>query len=139
MKHISHIELTDNELKAQFKDCSLNPNIFNHEAHLRLAWILINEFGIDEAITTIQLQLQHFVKSLDAIDKYHVTVTIASMKAVHHFIKKSNSKNFEEFIIENQKLKTHFKELINSHYSIDIFSSEKAKLSFLEPDLIPFE
>jgi hypothetical protein len=34
-----HLELTDLEFEANFKNCSLNPDIFSHEAHLRLAWI----------------------------------------------------------------------------------------------------
>ncbi|GAA4279384.1 hypothetical protein [Aquimarina mytili] len=137
--NVSHTKLSDNEFITQFKNCTLNPSIFNHEAHLRLSWILINELGLDSAIKTIQLQLQNFVKSVGATDKYHATLTIAAMKTVHHFMQKSKTENFENFISENQRLKTNFKDLINNHYSIDIFTSEQAKVNFLEPDLLPFE
>ena len=34
-----HYTLTDNEFEKQFQTSSLDPAIFTHEAHLRLAWI----------------------------------------------------------------------------------------------------
>jgi hypothetical protein len=83
--------------------------------------------------------LQNYVASLGAKDKYNKTVTIAAVKAVYHFMLKSKADNFQVFISENQKLKTNFKELLNTHYSTDIFKSTKAKKEFLEPELLPFD
>ena len=134
-----HFGLSDLEFKKRFADCSLDPSLFSHEAHLRLAWIMIDDLGLESAEETIQNQLQSFVKNLGATDKYHTTITIVAMKAVFHFMQRSRTDNFKDFIIENPKLKTHFKELINSHYSFDIFVSENAKSIFLEPDLLPFD
>jgi len=134
-----HFGLSDLEFKKRFADCSLDPSLFSHEAHLRLAWIVIDDLGLESAEETIQNQLQSFVKNLGATDKYHTTITIVAMKAVFHFMQRSRTDNFKDFIIENPKLKTHFKELINSHYSFDIFVSENAKSIFLEPDLLPFD
>ena len=31
------------------------------------------------------------------------------------------------------------KELIDQHYNVDIFNSERAKLKYLKPDLLPFD
>lgn len=131
--------LSDTEFKNQFANCTLNSTLFSHEAHLRLAWILINDLGLEKAEETIQNQLQNFVASLGEKNKYHTTVTIVAMKAVHHFMQHSKTTNFKAFIIENPKLKSHFKEMINRHYSIDIFASEKAKSYFLKPDIFPFD
>jgi len=135
---MDHYNLSDQELLNQFEDCTLEPALFNHEAHLRLAWLLIRELGADQATETIQAMLQKFVEHVEARDKYHVTLTVAATRAVHSFMLKSKTKSFESFITENQVLKTDFKKLINSHYSIDIFSSENARIRFLEPDLLPF-
>jgi hypothetical protein len=134
----THYQLSDTEFTSQFSNCTLNAELFSHEAHLRLAWILIHSLGLEQAEELIQIQLQSFVANLGATDKYHKTVTIVAMKAVSHFMKQSKTTNFKSFIVENSKLKTHFKELVNSHYSIDIFKSSKAKAEFLKPDLIPF-
>jgi len=133
-----HFQLTDKEFELQFLNCTLEPSLFNHEAHIRLAWVHISNYGIDQAILNIDEQLIKFVASLGAEDKYNKTVTVAAVKAVHHFIQKSKSNNFKNFINEFPRLKTNFKDLLSQHYSIDIFKSENAKSSFLEPNLLPF-
>ena len=134
----NHFILNDSEFEKAFESCSLDPSLFSHEAHVRLAWIHINKYGIDKAEKNIQKQLQKFVLHVGAKDKYHKTITIVAIKAVNHFIKQSNTDSFINFIEEFQQLKTNFKTLINSHYSIDVFNSEFAKVNFLKPDLIPF-
>lgn len=135
---LTHYQLTDREFIRLLEDCTLDPALFNHEAHLRLAWLLIRELGANQATETIQDMLQNFVEHVGATDKYHVTLTVTAIRAVHSFMQKSNAESFDRFISESQVLLTDFKQLINSHYSIDIFSSEKARTRFLEPDLLPF-
>jgi len=133
-----HYQFTDEEFESQFSNCTLDSSIFNHEAHIRLAWIHINKYGIEQALINLDSQLYSYVCSLGAEDKYNKTVTIAAVKAVYHFMQKSNSNNFKDFILEHPRLKTNFKELLDKHYSIDIFNSDIAKSSFLEPNLLPF-
>jgi hypothetical protein len=126
-------------LKNEFSTCSLEPAIFSHEAHLRLAWIHINNYGIDRAIENITEQLQNFVTSLGAGDKYNKTVTISAIRAVYHFMLKSSTDTFQDFIAENPRLKNNFRELLSHHYTSDIFKSEEAKKEYLEPELLPFD
>lgn len=134
----SHRELTDLEFEKQFSEASLPALLFTHEAHIRLAWIHIKKYGLPEAESNVSTQLKKYVKTLGAEDKYHETLTIAGVKAVNHFFKRSKTKNFSTFIQENDILLTDFKQLIQSHYSTNIFKSKQAKLEYLEPELIPF-
>lgn len=136
---MTHFDVSDDEFEKQFAKCQLNASIFSHEAHIRLAWIHINKYGIDKSIENICTQLKAFTQSLGASDKYNETVTIAAIRAVYHFMLKSNTVSFQDFIDENPRLKTNFKDLLSQHYSIDIFNSELAKSSFLEPELLPFD
>lgn len=133
-----HFKLSDSEFEKKFEDSKLDPSMFNHEAHLRLAWIHIHNYGIEKALKNVPLQLQYFVGYIGAKDKYNATLTIAAIKAVHHFMLKSKSENFKDFIVEFPRLKYNFKELLGCHYRIDIFNSIEAKTNFLEPDLLPF-
>jgi hypothetical protein len=135
----NHFELTDVEFENQFSNCSLDPTVFNHEAHLRLAWIHVSKYGTDKAIENITNQLQNFVASLGAGDKYNKTVTISAIRAMHHFMLKSETTDFKNFISENPRLKNNFKELLSSHYTTDIFTSEQAKKEYLQPELVPFD
>lgn len=134
-----HFELSDKEFVQQFNDCTLNPEIFSHEAHLRLAWINIHQYGIEQAETNIQYQLQQFVAFVGVKDKYNTTLTIAAIKAVFHFMLKSQSNNFKDFIVEFPQLKNNFKGLMSSHYSFDIYHAAAAKNNYLAPDLLAFD
>ena len=132
----NHNQLSDFEFTKQFIKGTLNPKVFNHEAHLRLAWLYIDQSGIKQAEEDIQNQLQNFVEIVGAKDKYHKTLTIVAIRIVNHFMQKSKSNNFADFINEFPQLKFEFKELVNTHYSFNIFNSAKAKTEFLKPDLL---
>lgn len=135
----SHYELSNIEFENQFKNATLDPKLFNHEAHLRLAWIYIKNDGIDKAVEQVCNQTLNYTNYLGATDKYNETVTIAAVRAVYHFILKFETNNFKDFINEFPHLKFNFKELLAQHYQVDIFNSEVAKSSFLAPDLLPFD
>lgn len=134
----SHFDYSDAEFVAQFARCTLDPSVFSHEAHLRLAWINIREYGLLEARVMTKKQLKNYVNHLGAEDKYNETLTIAAINAVNHFIAKSAFDNFRDFITEFPKLKTHFKALMACHYGFDIYNSPTAKATYLAPDLLPF-
>lgn len=133
-----HFNLTDQEFENQFADHSLDPTLFSHEAHLRLAWIHLSQYGEATAIDNITRQLQNFVRHVGAIDKYNETLTIAAIKATHHFMQKKTVSTYYDFITTYPRLKTNFKHIIEQHYSVDIFQSAKAKATYVEPDLLAF-
>lgn len=132
-------ELTDSEFELQFADLSLNPSLFSHEAHLRLAWIHIKKYGAREAIQNVCNQIRAFATFHGDAGKYNETVTVAAVRAVYHFVLKSKSDNFRDFIAEFPRLKFNLKDLLFTHYGIDIFNLETAKREYLEPDLMPFD
>ena len=136
---MEHLCFTDDELVRQFQSCQLDPQLFNHEAHLRIAWIYINKFGLDAAIESMCEDLYNYVDHLSAKDKFNKTLTVAAIRAVDHFNKRSLSLSFVDFIKRYPQLKNDFKRLIASHYKTDIFNSPSAKLHYLEPDLLPFD
>jgi len=129
-----HKKLSDNEFEEQFKALNLSPEVFSHEAHLRLAWIHIRKYGVNQAEQNISNQLLAYVVKLGAADKYHTTVTIVAVRIVNHFMKKSECESFDEFIERYPELKSNFKELINKYYSFNVFNSEEARKSFIDPD-----
>ncbi|HEY3403965.1 MAG TPA: hypothetical protein VGK59_11290 [Ohtaekwangia sp.] len=136
---ISHLDLTDHQFEQQFKAGTLDVALFNHEAHLRLAWIHVQKYGVHTAITNICEQLLVFVVRHGAEAKFNKTLTIAAIKAVHHFIGRSDASTFEEFILEFPRLKYNFRELMAAHYQVDIYNSAEAKKEFIQPDLLQFD
>jgi hypothetical protein len=134
-----HFTFTDQEFEQKFEHLLFESELFTHEAHLRLAWIHIRNYGIDEAIERIRSQLLRFVDKLGARSKYNETVTVAGIRAVYHFMLQSKTQNFRDFVLENPELKSDFKKLLMSHYQTDIFKSEVAKIKYITPELVPFD
>ncbi|MCP4440448.1 MAG: hypothetical protein GY810_16005 [Aureispira sp.] len=131
----NHYQLSDKEFESAFKDCSLSSSLFSHEAHLRLAWLQIQANGVEEAINNVCNQIIKFVRYLGAEDKYHVTLTVAAVRIVNHFMESSKSDSFKGFISEFPVLNLDFKSLVEKHYSKDIFNSVVAKKEYIEPDV----
>ena len=135
----AHFIFSDTEFLRQFESTILDPVLFNHEAHLRLAWLNIKRFGIETALIATCDQLLAYVTKLGAKDKFNTTLTIAAIKAVYHFMLKSKTDNFKDFIEEFPRLRDNFKDLMAAHYGFDIYQSEEAKKMYLAPDLLPFD
>ena len=134
-----HYHFSDEEFIERFSNCSLDPDLFDHEAHMRLAWLNITNNGIESAIKITCNQLKAFTDHIGESHIYNITVTIAALKIIDHFIRMSSSMNFKEFILEFPRLKTNFKDVLAFHYKTDIFNSERAKKEFIEPELAPFK
>lgn len=134
-----HRLLNDIEFEEQFATASLDPTLFSHEAHLRLAWIHIHKYGLEQACENICTQIQQFDLLHGGGKQFNKTVTVAAVKIVFHFIQKSKFKLFTNFIQAFPRLKNNFMDLLNCHYGFNVFSLEKAKKEFLEPDLLPFD
>lgn len=133
-----HQQLTDEKFEQRFAQCTLDPQLFTHEAHIRLAWIQVKRYGLNKAVNNVCTLLAAFTKHVGAADKYNTTITVAAVKAVSHFMTRSATNNFVDFMDQTPRLKYHFKELMAQHYAIDIFNSGLAKTKFIEPDLLPF-
>jgi hypothetical protein len=135
----NHFDLSDVEFEKQFADQTLAPTLFNHEAHLRLAWLHIHKYGVDQAVINIPNQIMAYVQKLGAQEKYNHTLTIAAIKVISHFYKKSATQDFNAFVQMHPRLKNNFKDLVSAHYSINIFNDAAAKKIFLQPDLLAFD
>ncbi|MEL6536219.1 MAG: hypothetical protein AAFQ98_12460 [Bacteroidota bacterium] len=136
---MEHYFLSDRELAKRFANCTLNPELFNHEAHLRLAWIYIKLYGLEKAEIYLCDQIQQFDATFGNGTKFHRTLTMAAAKMVNHFMLKSTATDFASFIREFPRLKTNFRDLLSQHYGVDVYLHSSAKQVYLEPDRLPFD
>lgn len=119
------MELNDNELLQQFKDCSLSPSFLTHEVLLRITWILIRENGLERAIVkNCKLKEQYFKEALKN-DKFNKALTIAYTEILHHFMEKTTTRDFNKLLQEFPRLKYSFKELVKTHYGYNILKEHR--------------
>lgn len=133
-----HRKLTNDEFEAAFRDKTLRPGWFTHEAHLRLAFIHLTKYGLDGALNNMRQEIRAFAENLGIYDKYHDTVTIAAVYMVNDFMKETDNTSFDSFLKSGGDDLKDFKGLLEKHYSYNVFKDQKAREHFVEPDLAPF-
>lgn len=105
---------------------------------MRLAYTYLVEGSAAESVRlmrdTIIGLLQHV--GVEPSRKYHETLTEAWILAVHHFMKKTDAcESADDFIEKNRILLDPG--VMMTHYSAEVLFSERARESFVEPDLDP--
>ncbi len=122
---ISPMELNDNELLQQFKDCTLSPSFLTHEVLLRITWILIQQNGLERAVVKNCKLKERYFKNALKNDKYNNALTIAYAEILHHFMEKTIVRDFNTFLQEFPRLKFSFKELVKTHYGFNILKEHR--------------
>lgn len=132
-------DYSDDDLQYldRFESFQINPAEFHHREHLRIAYVLIVKYGVEEAFSRIRSDILGFLDHLGAGDaKYHETITYAWLLVVQHFMQISGrAHNFESFLQKNDMLLDP--SILNNHYSKALLASGEAKKHYVEPDLEP--
>jgi hypothetical protein len=126
----------DRDFRAAFEACSIAPARFDHEAHVRLAYVYLTENDVDPAVQRMRAALLTFLEHNNIPPaKFHETLTRAWILAVRHFMDKAPSTSASEFIDRNRELLDS--RIMLTHYSAQLLFSPDARASFVEPDLEP--
>lgn len=133
----THWNLSDDEFENQFEMLKFKPGMFSHEAHLRLAYIHITRYGQEQAEQNMCKQIKAFA-ALHNGNGFNLTVTIAAVKTLAHFMQRTTGNSFKELIQEFPRLISNFKDILSQHYGFNVFADNRAKKEFVAPDLLPF-
>ena len=131
-------ELNDREFTRRFADCTLDPETFDHTAHVRLAWVYLRTYPEEAAVEHLCTQIAAYDRRHGDGTKFHKTLTVAAAYIVLHHIRKSKARTFSEFVEEFPLLITAFSTFVLAHYSSVRLKSPEAKVNFVPPDLQPF-
>lgn len=134
----THLDLTDNEFVSQFENLTLDPSLFSHEAHVRLAWVYLRVLPEEEVVERVCEGIQRFDQHFGDGSKFHRTLTVAAVKITSHFHTRSSSNTFAGFMAEFPRLIDDFKGLLFSHFTKERISDPEAKSVYLEPDIMAF-
>jgi hypothetical protein len=127
----------DRRFREDFEACRIQPDAFDHRAHVRLAYMYLAENNVDRALSLMRDALLVFIahNGIPAA-KYHETLTRAWILAVHHFMSTSDAAaSADAFIDDNPRLLNT--KIMMSHYSAAALFSPEARATFVEPNLDP--
>ncbi len=126
----------DRAFRSDFEACTITPSQFNHEPHVRLAYIYLVEYDVEAAVQRMREGLLNFLEHNGIPrSKFHETITQAWVLAIRHFMNGSTSASSADFIAKNQELLDS--KIMLTHYSASVLFSSDARASFVEPDLDP--
>lgn len=124
----------DRDFRAAFEACAITPGQFNHEAHLRIAYVYLVENDLAAAKEKMRQALLTFLEVHGVpATKFHETLTGAWLLAVRHFMGRTASASFAEFAASSRPLLDS--KVMLTHYSAGALFSPEARASFVEPDL----
>lgn len=130
--------MTDDELIDAFERADIPPDSWKHETHVRVAWIMIDRYGVDEAIG----RMRDGIKALNAanglVDSlhsgYHETLTVAWLRVIDA-TRKSRGAGASSQAFFDDHTQLHSKMMLRLFYTRDRIMSAEAKARFVEPDL----
>ncbi|MEP7286472.1 MAG: hypothetical protein ABI947_11955 [Chloroflexota bacterium] len=126
--------MNDSEFLTAFEQATL-PH-FPHQAHVRMAWLYLRAYGLDEGILKISTGVQHLATVAGAPGKYHETITLFWARMVNHAIAATPAiTDFHQFVEAHPNLLDG--KLIAQYYSTSLIQSDTARHVWTEPDLQP--
>jgi hypothetical protein len=135
----SGVELSDADLIAAFECADLAPQLWNHRAHVRVAYLYAVQYGLEIALARMRigqnvLNAAHEVP--EAIDRgYRETITVAFLRLIFAACSCQSFQSSAEFCETNPALMG--KDTLLLHYLRERLFSEAAKTTFVKPDLKP--
>lgn len=129
----NHFQLSDEDFLRAFTQSEIEEDLFNHEAHLRVCWLLLQKYPLLTALQKVTSGLKKLVAKLGAVGKYHETVTVALTLLMYE--RMGNEPDFRSFIGKSHDLIANWRGLLGAHYSEGCLWSAEARKAFVQGDL----
>jgi len=130
-------DLTDDAFLEAFLTCQLPSAAFNHRNHLRVTWIHLQRYPLEEAIERTCAGIAQYATHLGASGRYHRTMTEALIRLMAHAGASNPLDSFEAFLAQAPGFTGDCRALVAEHYSPELLARSEARCSFLSPDRLP--
>ena len=129
--------LTDDAFLEAFLACRLPPAAFNHRNHLRVTWIHLQRYPLEEAIERTCAGIAQYAAHLGVPDRYHRTMTEALIRLMAHAGASNPLRSFEAFLAQAPAFTDDCRALLAEHYSPELLARSEARCGFFPPDKLP--
>src|SRR5579859_7590804 len=118
--------MNDDDFVRDFLAGTLPATQFHHRDHLRLAWRLTRQMGLEDATHTITAGIRQFATQHGQADKYHETLTQFWVRIVNYHLQICpDTGEFVSFLAAFPQLLD--KELPNRHWRRETIGSVAAR------------
>lgn len=109
--------LSDEEFFAAFLECTLAPASFDHMAHLRIAWLMLQRFPLDRAINHTCHGIARLAAQFGVPDKFHRTLSEALVRLIHARLDGRPDGTWDGFLQCNPDIRMDARGLLSRYYS----------------------
>jgi hypothetical protein len=127
--------MLDDDFLRAFLEHRLSPEEFDHRAHVRAAWLLLNRYPVEHAIEQMCSGILQLATRFGAREKYNRTLTEAVIRVMA--ASPNIHASWEQFTRTHPRLMGNVRELLAEHYSHERLYSPAAKETFVIPDRSP--
>lgn len=127
--------MSDEQFLAAFLDCSMPPAGFDHRGHLRVAWLLLQRYPLEQAVDRTCAGIARLAAHLGVPDKYHRTLSEALVRLMA--AAGAATQSWDDFLRGNGPLLSDAQALLARHYSPSVLDSAAARKRFVPPDRQP--
>jgi hypothetical protein len=117
-----------------FVTADIEPEQFNHEEHVYVAWQMLEQFSFLETIQRYTDALRLITSKFGAEGKYHETISWFFIALIEERRRREHYSNWAEFNDANRDLVIDSKSLLQKHYSSERLFSDLARQQFVLPD-----
>jgi hypothetical protein len=118
----------------RFEASDVDPDEFNHEAHVYVGWLYVQQFELGTAITRFDAALRRLVTNLGANGKYHATLTWFFLLLIAD--RTEVDETWQVFKSRNLELVTNSRDVLSRYYSDGYLFSDRARERFVLPDKV---
>ncbi|MGB7331845.1 MAG: hypothetical protein WBD25_10680 [Terriglobales bacterium] len=129
------MNMTGDELIAQFESGAIAAENFHHADHVRLAFEYLCRYTALEALEKFSAALQRFATAQGKAQLYHETITWAYLLLIRERIARAGgASTWEEFAERNSDLLVWKGGVLATLYRQETLDSELARQTFILPD-----
>jgi hypothetical protein len=115
-----------------FERARIDPESFDHEAHVYMAWLYLDQYPVPEALEKFDAALRRLTVKLGVPGKYHATITWFFLLLICERRNADPGADWHRFRQRNADL---FKGgIIERYYNRRTLASDRARQAFILPD-----
>jgi len=116
----------------QFESGEFDPERFDHEAHVYVAWLYVQAYDLSVAIRRFDSALKRLTAQLGIPGKYHATITWTFLLLINERYR--DDEEWCAFCSRNPDLFGDSKAIVGRYYTDALLFSDRAREHFVLPD-----
>ncbi|HEX8980055.1 MAG TPA: hypothetical protein VF811_10145 [Parasulfuritortus sp.] len=127
-------QLDDDTFMIRFERLDLGPEYFDHRGHLRMGWLHLRRYGLDEGNARVCDGIRSLAMKFGAPGKFNHTLTEALMRIMAVRMDDAADPDFDAFLVRNPDLVDDSRGVLARHYSDALLNSAEAHAGWVGPD-----